>query len=88
MKVWKCDICGKVEPRSIRRIVEFNPDVDDSSPINKEQIYAFNLFYGEFCEDCLYKIERAIAIEIYRLKRENDEEKQKTMEEVCDVMMR
>ena len=72
MKVWKCDICGKVEPRSIRRIVAFNPDVDDS-PINKEQIYAFNLFYGEFCEDCLYKLERAISNEIYRLKRENDE---------------
>ncbi len=80
MKVWKCDICGKVEPRSIRRIVAFNPDVNDS-PLNQEEIYAFNLFHGEFCDECLHKIERAISNEIYRLKRDNDE-KQKTMEKI------
>lgn len=81
MKVWKCDICGKVEPRSIRRIVAFNPDVNDS-PLNSEEIYGFNLFYGEFCEDCLYKIERSISKEIDKLKRENDEKKQEKMKEI------
>jgi len=70
MKVYKCDICGKVEPRSIRNIVAFNPDVDKNKPLNTEQIYGFNLFYGDFCEECLYKIERAISIKIDELKKE------------------
>lgn len=74
MQVYKCDICGKVEPRSIRRIVANNPDVDEKSEINKHQYYGFNLFYGEFCEDCLYKIERAISDKIYELKMENENE--------------
>ena len=71
MQVYKCDICGKVEPRSIRRIVAENPDVNES-PLNGSRYYGFNLFYGEFCEDCLYKIERAISIKIDELKRENE----------------
>ena len=75
MIVYKCDICGQVEPRSIRRIVSYNPDVDENSQINKERIYAFNLFYGEFCEDCLHALERTIADKIYELQRELKEKK-------------
>ena len=74
MIVYKCDICGKVEPRSIRRIVAYNPQVDEKSQINKEKIYAFNLFYGEFCEDCLYTLERTISNKIYELQRELKEQ--------------
>lgn len=76
MKVYKCDICGKYEPRSVRRIRAENPE-PGSSPLNKEQYYAFNLFGGDFCEECLYKIEKAISAKIYELKREQAAELKK-----------
>lgn len=69
MRVWKCDICGEYEPRSIRRIRAENPDVSDK-PLNKEQYYAFNLFNGDFCDECLHQIERAIANKIDEMRRE------------------
>lgn len=67
-KVYKCDICGKYEPRSIRRILAKNPDVQPNSVLNKAEYYAFNLFYGDFCDDCLYEIERAISHKIFEMK--------------------
>lgn len=73
MKVYKCDICGKVEPRSIRNIVARNPEVDTKSVLNSEQYYGFKLFYGDFCDDCLHKIERKISLAIYDLKKEYKE---------------
>lgn len=68
-QVYKCDICGKYEPRSVRRILARNP-CPNSSPLNKEEYYAFNLFSGDFCDECLHHIERAIARKIYELKEE------------------
>ena len=71
MKVWKCDICGKYEPRSIRRLVAENPDVS-TKPLNSERYYAFNLFHGDFCDECLYQIERAIAKKIDEMRGKQD----------------
>ena len=71
-RVYKCDICGKYEPRSIRRIIAENP-CPNSSPLNKEKYYAFNLFCGDFCDECLYQIERAISMKIYELKELNND---------------
>ena len=75
MKVYKCDICGKTEPRSIRNIIVKNPDVDENSQINNYEYYAFNLFYGDFCEDCLYELERFISIKVDEMKREKGKRK-------------
>ena len=47
-KVYKCDICGKVEPSSIRNIVSLKPQVNKNEPLNTEKIYGFNLFFGDF----------------------------------------
>ena len=77
MKVYKCDICGKVEPRSIRNIVAKNPDVNTKSVLNSQQYYGFNLFYDDFCNECLNKIERKISHAIVELKREYKEKNEK-----------
>lgn len=68
-QVYKCDVCGKYEPRSIRRILARNPQ-PNSSPLNKEEYYAFNLFSGDFCDECLYEIEKAISKKIYEIKNQ------------------
>lgn len=73
MKVYKCDICGKVEPRSIRNIIAKNPNVDENSVLNNKEYYCFNLFYGDFCDECLHKIERKISSAIHDLKLENED---------------
>lgn len=70
MKVYKCDICGKCEPRSIRNIIARNPAVNPKQPLNTAEYYGFNLFFGDFCEECLYKIERRINFIISDLKEE------------------
>ena len=68
-KVYKCDICGKVEPRSIRYLCAGNPDVSDK-PLNNKRHYAFNLFHDDLCDECLYKLERKIAIFLNVMKNE------------------
>lgn len=70
--VYKCDICGKYEPRSIRRLLAHNPDVSEK-PLNQEEYYAFNLFHGDFCDECLHQIERAIADKIYKMKEQKND---------------
>lgn len=74
-KVFKCDICGKVEPRMIRRFVMLNPDVRPDQPLNKEEIYAFNIVHGDFCYDCMTKLERMLSMDIYHLQQEEKERK-------------
>ena len=69
-QVYKCDACGKYEPLSIRRIIAENPCVD-KSPLNNEKYYAFNLFHGDYCDKCVYEIERAIATKIKELKEQD-----------------
>lgn len=71
-KVYKCDVCGKVEPRSIRRLVAENPDVNQNMPLNTEKYYAFNLFYDDLCDECLYKLEKKISSFLYEMKKEAD----------------
>ena len=68
-KVYKCDICGKIDPRSIRYLCAGNPDVS-SKPLNTEKYYAFNLFHDDICDECLYKLERKIATFISKMKAE------------------
>lgn len=67
-QVYVCDICGKVNPRSIRRIISENPDVRADRPLNTEKHYAFNLFHEEMCDECLYEIEKCISHKIYEMK--------------------
>ena len=67
--VYKCDVCGKVEPRSIRRLIAENPDVS-SLPLNTEKYYGFNLFHDDLCDECLYKLERKISKFLYEMKKE------------------
>lgn len=59
-RIYKCDVCGKVDPRSIRNLIAYNPDVSDK-PLNNERYYGFNLFHDDICDECLHKLERGIA---------------------------
>lgn len=68
-KVFKCDICGKVEPRSIRHLIMSNPDVSDK-PLNKEKYYAFNIIPEDFCDECINKLEHRISGIVYEMKKE------------------
>lgn len=69
-KVYKCDVCGKVEPRSIRRLVAENPDVNPNMPLNTGKYYAFNLFHDDLCDECLYQLEKKISSFLYEMKKE------------------
>lgn len=73
-KVYKCDICGKVEPRSIRYLCAGNPDVNPNRPLNTEKYYAFNLFHDDLCDECMYKLERKIASFLSEMKSERKNE--------------
>ena len=68
-KVYKCDVCGAVDPRSIRYLCAGNPDVS-SKPLNTEKYYAFNLFHDDLCDECLHKLERKISSWLYEMKKE------------------
>lgn len=74
-RVYKCDVCGKVEPRSIRYLVACNPDVSNL-PLNTEKYYAFNLFHDDLCDECLHKLERKIASYLYEMKKEAKDKKE------------
>lgn len=78
-QIYVCDICGKVNPRSIRRIRAENPDVSDK-PLNKERYYGFNLFSGDFCEGCLHLLERTISMRIVELQNEFRQKKEEENE--------
>lgn len=73
-RVYKCDICGAVEPRSIRHLCTSNPDVSNE-PLNKEKYYAFNLINEDICDECLYELERKISSFIYDMRAEKKEYK-------------
>lgn len=71
MKVYKCDICGAYEPRSIRRFVQSNPAPNKNQPLNTEQYYGFNLIGSyELCDECMHQVERKISGIIYKMQRE------------------
>ena len=72
-KVWKCDICGKIEPRTIRHLITSNPDVRVGSALNSEKYYAFNILPEDFCGECETKLERGIAQLISKMKKEAKE---------------
>lgn len=68
-RVFQCDICGKVNPRIIRSLIAYNPDVSDT-PLNKEEFYGFNLFHDDLCDECLNKLERGIAKMLDEMRKE------------------
>ena len=69
-RIYKCDICGKVNPRSIRNLIAFNPDVSDT-PLNKEKYYGFNIINEDICDECLNQLERGISIMIRDMMKES-----------------
>lgn len=85
-RVYKCDVCGKVEPRSIRYLCACNPDVS-AEPLNTAKYYAFNLFHDDLCDECLSKLERRISTCLYEMKKEakekQEEEVRKRIKEAC-----
>lgn len=70
-KIFKCDCCGQLAPRSIRRIIAENPDVNVNEPLNNSRYYAFNLFTEDLCETCLHDVEMSIAKRIRELREEH-----------------
>ena len=70
-RVWKCDVCGKINPRSIRHLCTSNPNVQSGSTLNSEKYYAFNIITEDLCDECLNKIERGIASMIYEMQKEH-----------------
>lgn len=68
-RVWKCDICGKINPRTIRHLITQNPDVSNK-PLNTERYYAFNIIPEDFCDECQVKLERGIAKLIHEMQKE------------------
>lgn len=76
-RVWKCDVCGKINPRSIRRLCTSNPSMDDT-PLNCEPYYAFNIINEDICDECLNKLERDIANRIHEMQKEIKNGKEKS----------
>lgn len=73
MKVYKCDICGTYEPRSIRRFCSSNPEPNKNQPLNKEKYYGFNIIgVYELCDECMHKVERKISNIIFEMQKENN----------------
>lgn len=66
-QVWRCDVCGKINPRSIRHLCTSNPNVD-GSPLNSAEYYAFNTITEDLCDQCLNEAEAIIRNWIYNKK--------------------